>query len=391
MNAHVSPAAPSPSFRRLEIFVLLLWIVATVAATVQQGVSHQNNNFLIFRAASVHLLHGQDLYAAYPELHSDVYKYSPTFALFFLPFALLPFAVAMLAWNALNAAALYGALGTVLNRRGALIARSVVFMDMLGSLQNVQSNALVTALIILTFAGYERRHSFLGSFAAALGTMIKLFPLAGASFAIFHPRKLRVAIGLVVSMLVLVLLPLLVTPAHTLVAQYASWRAIEGVDAAERGFTVMQMLQLLLHRDWPNWPFQFAGVLLLVAPLFVRRSRWTQWGFRRLYLCSVLVFCVIFNHQSESPTFVIAVTGAAIWFASLSAPDRWVWALFAFIVVCTILASSDAMPRAVQQALFDRYHFKTVPLIVLWVVLQQQLWKHDPRPAALTTPQSSPG
>ena len=370
--------------------MLLLWIVATVAATVQQGVWHQNNNFLIFRAASLHLLHGQDLYAAYPALHSDAYKYSPTFALLFLPFAALPFSMAMLAWNALNAASLYGALGLVLNRRGALIARSVVFLDLLGSLQNVQSNALVAACIILTFAGYERRHSFMGSFAAAAGTMIKLFPLAGASFAIFHARKGRVAIGLAVSLLILLLLPLVVTPLHTLVAQYASWRAIEEVDAAERGFTVMQMLQLLLHRDWPNWPLQLAGVLLLVSPLFARRTRWTHWGFRRLYLCSVLVFCVIFNHQSESPTFVIAVSGAAIWFASLSAPDRWVWTLFVFIVVCTILASSDAMPRVIQHALFDRYHFKAVPMIVLWVVLQQQLWKPDDRPAALTAPQSSP-
>jgi hypothetical protein len=354
-------------------------VAAIVAATIQQGIAHQNNNFLIFRAASQHLLHEQDLYAAYPALHSDFYKYSPTFALLFLPFALLPFGAAMLLWNALNAGALYGALGLVLNRRGALVARSIVFMDMLGSLQNVQSNALVTALLILTFAGYERRHSFTGSLSAVIGTMIKIFPLAGASFAMFHPRKARVAAAMALSMLLLLLLPLLVTPLHTLLAQYASWRAIEGVDSAARGFSVMQMLQLLFHGDWPNWPIQLAGVLLLVAPLLARPTRWTQWGFRRLYLCSVLVFCVIFNHQSESPTFVIAVAGAAIWFAALSAPDRWVWALFTFIVVCTILASSEAMPRVIQGGLFDRYHFKAVPMIVLWIVLQYQLWKPDQR------------
>jgi hypothetical protein len=377
-----SPALPGElprSVRRLEILVLLLWIAAVVAATIQQGFAHQNNNFLIFRGAAQHLLHDQDLYAAYPALHRDFYKYSPTFALLFLPFALLPFGAAMLVWNALNAGALYGALGMVLNRRGALVARTIVFMDMLGSLQNVQSNAIVTALIILTFAGYERRHAFSGSLAAAAGTMIKIFPLAGASFAIFHPRKARVAAALVVSMLLLLALPLLVTPLDTLQAQYASWRAIESVDAAKRGFSVMEMLELLFHGDWPNWPIQLLGVIALVAPLFVRHTRWTQWGFRRLYLCSVLLFCVIFNHQAESPTFVIAVAGAAIWFAALSAPDRWVWLLFGFIVVCTILASSDAMPHSIQRSLFDRYHFKVVPMIVLWIVLQHQLWKPDRR------------
>ena len=106
-----------------------------------------------------------------------------------------------------------------------------------------------------------------------------------------------------------------------------------------------------------------------------RRDQWTEWTFRRLYLCSVLVFSVIFNHQSESPTFVIAAAGAGIWFASLKRATRGEWALFVFFVVCTILASSDAMPRVIQRAVFDRYHFKTVPAIALWVVLQFRLWK----------------
>src|SRR5665213_265952 len=118
-----------------------MWVLAVIAATVQQGILHQNNNFLIFRAASIHLLHGQDLYAAYPTLHFDFYKYSPTFALLFLPLALIPFALSMLLWNAINAGALYAAVGMILPRRGAMIARIIVFFDMLGSLQNVQSNA----------------------------------------------------------------------------------------------------------------------------------------------------------------------------------------------------------------------------------------------------------
>ena len=372
-----SPALPVRRWH--ERLVAAVWLIAVVAATIQQGVVHHNNNFLIFRAASIHLLHGQDLYAAYPALHFDYYKYSPAFALLFLPFALLPFAPSMLAWNALNAGALWVALGAVLPRRGALIARSIALLDMLGSLQNVQSNALVTALLICSFIAYERRHTVLGGLTVDIGAAIKVFPLAGASFAIFHPRKVRVALAVALGALALLLLPLLVTTPSTLWAQYESWRAIESRDALDRGFTVMQMVQLLLHQDWPNWPQQAGGVLLLVAPVLVRRNRWTEWNFRLTYLCSVLVFCVIFNHQSESPTFVIAAAGAAIWFAALLHPSKPEWALFAFFVVCTILASSDAMPRAIQRAVFDRYHFKTVPCIVLWVVLQARLWRRPER------------
>ncbi len=365
---------PTPNSRRAELFVAALWVIAVIAATVQQAVTHQNNNFLIFRAASVHLLHGQDLYAAYPALHFDFYKYSPSFALLFLPFALLPLTLSMLLWNGLNAGVLYLAMGRVLPRRAATIARAVVFLDMLGSLQNVQSNALVTGLIILTFVASEEARPVLAAFHTGIGTMIKIFPLVGASFAIFHRRVIRAGIAAFAGLIVLLALPLLVTPWTTLVAQYASWQAIEAKDAMDRGFTVMQMAELLFGRGWANWPFQVGGTLLLVAPVLLRRDRWREWSFRLAYLCSVLLFCVIFNHQSESPTFVIGVAGAAIWFAALTKPTKLEWALFVFFVVCTILASSDAMPKAVQRELFDRYRFKTVPCILLWIELQRRLW-----------------
>lgn len=369
-----SSAPPADRTRTIALVIAVLWAAAVVGATVQQGVLHHNNNFLIFRSASWHLLHGQDLYAAYPAEHFDYYKYSPTFALLFLPFALPPFWVAMLLWNALNAAALYFALGTVLPLRAANVARVIVFLDMLGSLQNVQSNALVAALIIVTFAAYERRHTVIGSASAMVGAMIKIFPLAGVTFALFHGRKARVASALVVSALVLVALPLLVTGPATLRMQYASWKGIQAVDAMTRGFSVMEMVHLLTRTDWPNWPIQLAGALLLVAPVVACRAQHRHWGFRRLYLCSVLLFCLIFNHKAESPSFVIGVAGAAIWFAALERRTRWEWVLLWVIVVFTILASSDAMPRVLQRELFDPYRLKVVPLIVLWVELQRRLW-----------------
>jgi hypothetical protein len=373
-----APQDPRPAGaerrRPIDWLIAVLWIGAIVAATVQQGIVTRNNNFRIFRAASRHLFAGLDLYAAYPAEQFDFYKYSPTFALLFAPFAYVPFAPAMLLWNALNAGALYVALGLVLPRRAATVARAIVFLDMLGSLQNVQSNALVAALIVLTFAAYERHHTALGSLAAITGAFVKLFPLAGVSFAIFHPRKPRVAIAVVLGIAAFAVLPLLVTSPARLLAQYASWRAIEATDSQHRGYSVMEMIEQVTGAGLPNWPIQLAGILILLAPVVVQRWRWHDWDLRRLYLCSVLVFCVIFNHEAESPSFVVAITGVAIWFATIQRPSRLEWALLGFIVLFTILASSDVMPRAIQRDFFDRYRFKTVPLIVLWIELQRRLW-----------------
>jgi len=381
----IPPAAPPANRRRwIDWLVAVVWLGAIIGATVQQGGIHNHNNFLIFRAASRHLIAGSDLYTLYPAEHADLYKYSPTFALLFAPFAFLPLLPAIFLWNALNAGALFIALGMVLPRRAANVARAIVFLDMLGSLQNAQSNALVAALIIFTFAAYERHHTALGSLAAVGGAFIKLFPLAGVSFAIFHPRKVRVALAVVGSSVLLFALPLLVTSPTILRAQYVSWRALGAADASiKRGYSVMQMVENVLHQGWPHWPIQLLGVAILLAPVLFQRNRWHEWERRRLYLCSVLVFCVIFNHLAESPTFVVALAGAAIWFAALARPSRWEWTLFVLIVVLTILSSSDIMPDAIQRDFFDRYRFKTVPLIVLWIEVQRRLWSAGVREAKL--------
>jgi len=92
-----------------------------------------------------------------------------------------------------------------------------------------------------------------------------------------------------------------------------------------------------------------------------------------------LLSCLIYNHKAESPAFVIGVAGVAIWFAALEQRSWWEWALFIGIVLFTILASSDAMPRVVQRELFDPYRLKVVPLIVLWVELQRRLWGAGPQ------------
>ena len=142
----------------------------------------------------------------------------------------------------------------------------------------------------------------------------------------------------------------------------------------------MEMAQLAFRRNWSNIPFQIVGTVLLVAPVLLRSGRWKEWGFRLHFLSSLLIFSVIFNHRSESPSFVIAVTGFAIWFASLERPSHAQWALFAFFGVFTILASSDVMPDAIQRDLFDAYSFKAIPCIVTWVVLQRSLWRREPAP-----------
>lgn len=296
----------------LRALLYVTTALMVIALTAQRSFfPHPHWTFRIFRSSFWHLIHQQDLYAQYAG--QDFFKYSPTAALLFAPFAVPPFALGLLLWNACNAIALIFALRCLVGRRNVALAMLLVLPELYNAMQASQSNALVAALIVVAFAALENDRQLRGSLAIAVGVAIKIFPIAALSFAIFHPRRLRAAVAFVLCAAVLAALPLTVTSPSMLLAQYDWWHRIEMTDALARGESVMSVLHQLFRVSGPNWPVQLAGVAMLLLPL-IHLSRWGDARFRHAYLASLLVFVVIFNHQAERQSFVIAAVGVAIWF-----------------------------------------------------------------------------
>ena len=51
-----------------------------------------------------------------------------------------------------------------------------------------------------------------------------------------------------------------------------------------------------------------------------------------LLLASIMIWVVIFNHRAESPTFIIAITGVALWYyAQQQKPENYVLLVLAFV------------------------------------------------------------
>ena len=330
-----------------------------------------SGNFEIFRAASRHLLSGQDLYAEYPAEHTDRFKYSPTFALLFAPLAWIPWPVALFLWSALNASLLFVAVERVLPGRPAMLALGLLLLEVLRGMQNAQSNALVAALIVLSFATMERHRGWRAALAVALGACVKIFPLVALTFAIPRRRALRTGLAAGVIGVALVSLPLALLSPTALVAQYGSWRGVETTDAQQRWFSVMELLHRITGVAWPNWPLQLLGTLALLAPLAIRRERWDETRFRLLYLCSVLLYVVLFNHQAERASYLIAFTGATIWFAS-EARTRTRTSLYA-LAALTIPVMSTLIPGDWLRTPGIMTYRLALPCLAIWLVIQRDL------------------
>ena len=80
------------------------------------------------------------MYAPFIAEQWDLFRYSPTFALLFAPFALLPYALGAILWNVLNAAGLFWAVESLpaLDERRKMLALWFIFLAMLTSIENVR-------------------------------------------------------------------------------------------------------------------------------------------------------------------------------------------------------------------------------------------------------------
>lgn len=373
---------------------LVLFVALPAVAAIQRfllgPLSH--NNYLVFRSSFLNLLRGQDLYALHPESHWDLYKYSPTFALAMGPFAALPDWLGLLAWNLFNSLALFFAIRALpVQDRVRRFVYWFVCLEALTAAHNQQSNSLLAALMVLAFVALEDRRDWRAAFLVACAGFIKVYGFGAAALFLMYPRRRRLFGALAVWSAVLWLLPLVVTSPSRLLFQYRSWGSLLANDhAISYGLSVMGILHSWFGFDPGKLVVAWVGVVLYVLPY--AKLAWRSEAAQRLsMLCSTLVFMIIFNHKAESATFVIAVTGVAIWYAT-QAPNPVDRILIVLAFLLTVLSPTDLVPKSVRIGIVLKYALKALPCVLIWIRMQQRLLLGPaPESASPSPSESVPG
>jgi hypothetical protein len=334
------------------------------------------NNFLIFRQSFFHLIQHKDLYSAYSNEYYDLYKYTPTFALLMFPFAYLPNLAGLILWNILNAVILFYAFRKFpfANEKKQLFAVGFILLEAITSLMISESNCLMAGLIILAYIAMEKKNMALATFLVLLSVFIKPFGLVALSLFLFYPGKWK-AFGFSLLWFVLLFaLPLITISQHELMDVYASWGAMLKNDHdISYGISVMAWLHTWFGIDAKDYAL-LAGIMLFFLPL-LRYKSFVYTGFRQLFLASILIWVVIFNHKAESPAFIIAISGAAIWFSHSNTKFNAILMAMAFLF--TILSPTDIYPKFIRDQFFIPYTIKVVPCIIIWIKILFELLTKD--------------
>lgn len=340
------------------------------------------NNYTIFERSFHHLIEDKDLYILYPEEHWDLYKYSPSFAALFGVFALLPDSIGLVFWNLINALVLLASiyyLPKITQYQKGLIA--IIFLiELLTSMQNEQSNALIAGLIVLSFGLLEKGKYLIATLCIVLSVYIKPFGIVAFSLFLFYPQKWKLAAYTLLWTSIIALTPLLFISQDQYGFLLNSWTNMLANDhSASYGYSVMGILH-----SWLGIAFDKLYVVILAAIIFliplIKLNEYKNYPFRLITLASILIWIVIFNHKAESPTFIIAMTGVAIWFV-LSKKNILNIALFIFAFILTSLSPTDLFPAGLRNEYVNPYMLKALPCILIWFnIIYNMLFSKRPLP-----------
>jgi hypothetical protein len=84
-------------------------------------------------------------------------------------------------------------------------------------------------------------------------------------------------------------------------------------------------------------------------------------------LASALIWVVIFNHKGESPTYIVALTGVAIWYFTQPA-NKTNTILIWLTLIFTSFSSTDLItPYWIARTYVEPYSVKAVFCTIVWV------------------------
>jgi hypothetical protein len=363
-------------------FILGVWLALALITTIKQYSHDRYNNYLIFKHVYFHLKNGLNLYLPYANEYQDTNHYGPFFGLLMAPFAILPNFIGLLLWQVANTLFLYVAIKKLpIAKDKIILIYWIVTHELLTALFSFQFNISITAIIILAYVFIEKKQNFWAAFVIVLGTFVKLYGIVGLAFFVFAKQKFRFISYCFFWAFVFLVVPMLFFSPHFVLQSYVDWyvslsekQLLNASLNSMQDISVMGMVRRLTgDTSISNMPFLVLGVVIFAIP-YLRLKEYKSDLFRLMYLASTLIFTVIFSNSSESPTYIIAFAGVAVWFVIRNRPVTLAnILLFIFALLLTSFSPSDLFPKYIRETYVQAYSLKALPCLLIWIAISYEL------------------
>lgn len=366
MPAALSAFFAKPFFNNKKT-VSYIYLILAVLISAKIFFLETWDNYDCFRASYFHLIKNLDLYLLYPKEYQTAYNYSPSFAYFMGLYAHFPDGIGILLWNLTHTIVFITAVHLLpIDDKKKTFLLWFCMIEFITAAENVQTNASLVGLIMLVFVFQQKGATTWSSLLFAFGFFFKIYVLtAGVFFLCFKKKWSFFWKGLAWAILFFAL-PLLVVSLDQLLFLYKSWFTRLQVQSSRHSLSLLGVIDLLHIKGMQDVYIIIAGLIPMLLILF-KKELYKNADYQLVYLGAVLLFTIAFNPGVESPSYIIAVPGAVLWYL-FGPQEKWRQYILIAVFVFTCLSPTEIFPRVVRDTIFNPLHVKAIPIIITWFI-----------------------
>jgi hypothetical protein len=179
-----------------------------------------------------------------------------------------------------------------------------------------------------------------------------------------------------------VFLPLLITSPDFLIQSYKDWIASLSlksnfdltVDMYKNmvDITIQGMVKRVFNLPTLNKFYFIIPGLILFASQYTKIKYFNHLVYQLYILCSVMLFVIVFNTGSESPTYIIGVVPICLWYV-LQRKTASINLIFIIAIFFSSFSYSDLFTPWFRTHIMVPYALKVVGCFLIWVVILIQI------------------
>lgn len=362
------------SFFSLPKHQFILGLVVTLLVTLAEVIKWKQRNFFIYRNATLDMWAGQIPYGSEwtSRVGPDAFLYGPLFTLLFTPFAWLPPWLGPFLWNIAGFSLFFYAIRSLPNsfdNRKKTAIFFFIFLMMANNLMYYQYNLMVSAFFLLGFSLMEKGHAFGSILLIGLSGFTKIYGVFQYAFLLFYGKFWRNLFLFVLPLLAtLALLPLIMMDSDHLREVYTKWVSSFDEHFNSRPWMSIFHFRLLFPAvpEKTSW-FQLGSLAFLGLITLLRLSKSHLESFRAQTVGIMMGWVILFSNSPEIGTYLIAMTGLALWHFSRTPTsiDRWI--LMINFVVFMVIPQDVFFPRALARFLMEQWQIHILLFFLTWI------------------------
>lgn len=360
--------------------IFLFGLFFAFAVTAKEVNSASYNNFLIILYSTLDFWQGVDPYADW--FHLDlkgrplgVFIYLPLFNVLFTPFIIFPAWFGAFLWNFFTYTLFYKSIFNLPEKFSFKEKKFIFFITCLllfATMLSMQFNPIVAAIFLFSYTALEKKNYLLAILLISISGLTKIYGIIQFSMLLFYPKLWKNVLYTLGIFITLLAVPLIKYTPSQLFLLYISWKDAIAFHSTKQGgfYSIYRpFFEIFDAVGKYNTIISASIFLILIMLLLINLKKFKKSTIKRAqYLGVLMSWAILFSLGSELHTYVIAMTGYAIWYIVTKTNKIDTVLLWINFFLLAVFPIDIFVPTFISKVVLGDLHLGIIVFSITWFI-----------------------